>query len=557
MNRKRTSRRSRRPKMVDGSPAETVGRGREGRLAHGFRKRFVAIAAALLILGIAAVFFRSELISRRAQDSSRTVDAIDSLRPPREDLNSSLPTDAAASEQPGETSGPLPESASADGDSVEIDVPPRESLRAVEEQERVLRQEQIQEAFQLVERFPNDQNAIYLLGLIHQEQGDIDAAFTRWQQCQQLDAVRSDLYDSFGQGYVLKGQLGQAIEMFRKALALQPDLFGARVRLANALMREGRFGEVVTTLEPVLPLDVPADATDGNIVDSESRRSGEERSPAVTEQEQAYLLLGQACQQEQDLERARKAFLRALDVFPESSEAHYGLARVYAAMKDPEQAKYHQQVFRDLEQAKQTKGREVRQVYDPLQITRRSVAHTHTDLARVYQRLGEAAEAERLFRRAMEVSNEDVASRLMLAEFYQQSGRLTDAAEIYQQLIELQPRQAVHWFHLGNVNVLLKNFRDAEEAYRKTIELAPDRADGYRALAQFYLVSRRNIPEAVVLARTAVDLDPSAPVYALLGDLCDANGNRSEALRAMEQAVRLDPANPRYRQRRMALSRSP
>ena len=310
------------------------------------------------------------------------------------------------------------------------------------------------------------------------------------------------------------------------------------------------------TLAPVLPLDVPAEAANAEMTDQPIEQSGVDRFLEVTERERAYLLLGQACQQQQDLERARKAFLLALEVLPESSEAHYGLARVYAAMKDPEQAKYHQQAFRDLEQAKQAKGREIGQDYNPLQVTRRSVAyltrtwHASINAWAMRQKLNDC------FGAGTEVSNDDSTSRLMLAEFYQQSGRLTDAAAIYQQLIELQPHQAVHWFHLGNVSVLLKKSDEAEEAYRKTIELEPERADGYRALAQFYLVSRRNIPEAVVLARTAVDLDPSAPVYALLGDLCDVNGNRSEAVRAMEQAVRLDPANPRYRQRRMALSGS-
>ena len=153
----------------------------------------------------------------------------------------------------------------------------------------------------------------------------------------------------------------------------------------------------------------------------------------------------------------------------------------YAAVERPTS---HQQAFRDLEQAKQTKGREIRQDYDPLLVTRRSVAHTHTDLARVYQRLGDAAEAERLFRRAAEVSSDDLASRLQLAEFYQRTGRLDDAAQVYQQLVRIQPREAVHWFHLGNVYVLLKESEQAEKAYRKTIELEPDRADGYRALAQ-------------------------------------------------------------------------
>ena len=101
------------------------------------------------------------------------------------------------------TSDSLSESAPANSDSVDGDLPTDQSVPASEEQERVL-PEQSKEAFQLVERFPDDQNAVYLLGLIHQEQGDIDAAMQRWQQCQQLNAAWPDLYDSFGQGYVLR-----------------------------------------------------------------------------------------------------------------------------------------------------------------------------------------------------------------------------------------------------------------------------------------------------------------------------------------------------------------
>ena len=64
----------------------------------------------------------------------------------------------------------------------------------------------------------------------------------------------------------------------------------------------------------------------------------------------------------------------------------------------------------------------------------------------------------------VEVSPEDLTSRLQVAEFYQRSGRIQDAADVYRQLLQLQPDQAVHWFHLGNIYVLLKEFDAAENA---------------------------------------------------------------------------------------------
>ena len=359
-----------------------------------------------------------------------------------------------------------------------------------EELDQALREEQLHEASRLVQAFPDDQNAAYLLGLIHQEQGMPDKALVHWERCRRLNPVRADLHDSFGQAYVLQGDLNQAVEMFRKALELQPDRFSARVRLANTLMRQGKLPEVIASLEDHLPLELDdADGAD-QFVD-------------IVETERAYLLLGQAYQQQKNYEGARKAFDKALEVRPESPEAHYGLARVCLALKEPDLAHTHQEQFRQLSQQNQTKGRDLRREYDPLSVTRRSVAHTHSDLGRVYRQQGNSKEAERLWQRAAGVEPLDVASRLHLAELYQESGRYAEAAGMYQQLIDLQPTAGAHYFHFGNISLLLKQFGVAEGAYHKTIELEPNRADGYRALAQFYLLTQRQLPKAKTLAQGA------------------------------------------------------
>ena len=266
-------------------------------------------------------------------------------------------------------------------------------------------------------------------------------------------------------------------------------------------------------------------------------------------------MLGQAYQQLKDYDKAKNAFTSAMETSPASAEAHYGLARVCAALKQPDEARLHQEKFRQLKAQEQVKGRDVRRDFDPLQVTRRSVAHTHTDVGRVYQRQGDLSRAEQLWRRAADINSADGASRLYLAEMYQQAGKLPDALRCYEQLVRLQPDRGMHHFHIGNVNLLLQRLEAAEAAYLKSIQLEPTRADGYRALAQFYLVSRQKLPEAILLARKALTLSPTAPVYALLGDLYDQTGDLEGALTAMQQAARLDPGNARYRSRYAVLRR--
>ena len=72
-------------------------------------------------------------------------------------------------------------------------------------------------------RILSDQNAVYLLGLVLHEQGDIDEAIATWRRCLELNPKRSDLYDSLGRAYSRKGDLSQAVEMYRHALGFPTE----------------------------------------------------------------------------------------------------------------------------------------------------------------------------------------------------------------------------------------------------------------------------------------------------------------------------------------------
>jgi Flp pilus assembly protein TadD len=69
----------------------------------------------------------------------------------------------------------------------------------------------------------------------------------------------------------------------------------------------------------------------------------------------------------------------------------------------------------------------------------------------------------------------------------------------------------------------------------------------HAALAQLYLKTNRKLPQARELLRTAVELEPTAPNYFLLGTACLASGDSTGAGEAISQALKLDPENATYR----------
>ena len=87
----------------------------------------------------------------------------------------------------------------------------------------------------------------------------------------------------------------------------------------------------------------------------------------------------------------------------------------------------------------------------------------------------------------------------------------------------------------------------AEQAFRKTVALAPNDPVGYRELARFYLRTNTNVAQAYGLAQKSITLEKNAEAYYLLGWAADVNGDRASALKAMEQAIKLEPNNQQYR----------
>ncbi len=210
-------------------------------------------------------------------------------------------------------------------------------------------------------------------------------------------------------------------------------------------------------------------------------------------------------------------------------------------------------MFKQFEAEDQKAGRHWRQVLEPLMVTRRSVAHTHTDIGRVYHEHGYPDKAEQLWQKAATLDPNNIESRFHLSALYLKNRKLMDALKLYEQITQIDPENEISYFFIGNINSQSNRFDDAEKAYKKVIEIAPKRSDGYRALAQLYLQLNHNLPDAKTLASKAVELEPTAMHYFILAAACDKNGDRAGALAAIGRAIERDPDNTQYRKTQLLI----
>jgi len=206
-----------------------------------------------------------------------------------------------------------------------------------------------------------------------------------------------------------------------------------------------------------------------------------------------------------------------------------------------------------LKQESDAAEREKRTRFAPLQITRRSVAQTHTDVGRVYASLGRTGDAEQLWLRANALDPENTICRLNLAVFYQRAGQYGEALQFYEEIARIDPNDALVHLNLGRASLKLNQVERAERAFAEVIRLAPNQPEGHSALAQLYVQGGRNPAEAVRLAETAVRLAPDAQYLALLSEARARNGDRQGALTAINQAIDLQPGNGQYQQMRQML----
>jgi tetratricopeptide (TPR) repeat protein len=161
---------------------------------------------------------------------------------------------------------------------------------------------------------------------------------------------------------------------------------------------------------------------------------------------------------------------------------------------------------------------------------------------RVFSDRNDWAEAERMFRRAIELDSTDAYAHTGMGGVCFSLGKYDEARVWYEKAIDLDPRYRNPYAEMGRVCSVQGNYDEAIPWYQKAIDIDPDYAYSYYSMGDAHS-SLGKYDEAILWFRKAIDIDPNdASPYFLMGLAHDSQGEHEEAITWFQKAIDLDPA---------------
>lgn len=147
------------------------------------------------------------------------------------------------------------------------------------------------------------------------------------------------------------------------------------------------------------------------------------------------------------------------------------------------------------------------------------------------------------------VSTEDLAKREREADGYYKQGlshlasNQQQAFVSFQKSIQVNPDNYDAHYALGSIHFQRKEFADAEREFRRCISLRPDDGESLNFYGRT-LIELQRLPEAVDVLRKTTALPLYATpdkAYSSLGHALSLMGDNAGAIRAYQEALKIDP----------------
>jgi len=397
-----------------------------------------------------------------------------------------------------------------------------------------LKREAVAVATRLASTYPDDALTSALLGSAYYNTGQSVEAMQHLRRCIALSPGQGGAYETLARIAYEKGEPEEAARLAQEALKHGPPNPDVLNQLGRALLDQGKAEEAIRSLQQATSL------------------------PQSTSE--SHYLLGQAHLQSGVPAQAKASFLKAITLLPDHTQAAFGLMTACQRLGQTEKAARYREQFQKLE-ALDRRALSDRSAQEDtltgLPLVRKTVARTLFGAAQIHRAHQQPENAAELFFRAASLDPDQPTYRAALESYYVQRKTLADGVRAFEKLAAGQPGNHLNFLFLGRLHGRLQQFDDAAESYRKVQELAPAWPEGYRAQAELYLRAARMLPEAVTLARKAVELAPTAPHFHLLAAVCAENNDRASAVNAMKRAVTLEPDRALYREFLLKLQEAP
>ena len=160
-----------------------------------------------------------------------------------------------------------------------------------------------------------------------------------------------------------------------------------------------------------------------------------------------------------------------------------------------------------------------------------------------HHRAGRLGEAERIYRRILELDAQHADSLHLLGMVAFQTGNCDAAAELISRAILKHGQDAMYFSNLGNVLQMQGRLEESVHCYRKALVLNPGSAPAHGNLG-LALQFLGRLEEAAESFERALELDPGIAVaHNNLGNVRQAQGRLEEAVACHERALAVEPMN--------------
>ena len=277
----------------------------------------------------------------------------------------------------------------------------------------------------ILEKRPNDADALHLLGVICHQIGNLAEAETLIKRAIAVDNKAALFHVNLGNVLKQRGKQDEAMASFRKALSLQPDLAEAHYNLANELYANNDVEKAVTHYTKAL-----------------------RTNPQMAE---AHYNLGIALQTQDRIEEAISSYSRAVAIRPDHHNAHYNLGILFQEMERYKDAAMHYDRALKYDpgnaNAHYYRGNAYLELdrYDTAEASFRSAialrpdfADAHNDLSVALRKQGRTEDALASARRSLEITP-GFAAYNNLGITYREDGRIAEAIENAKRAIALKP----------------------------------------------------------------------------------------------------------------------
>jgi tetratricopeptide (TPR) repeat protein len=307
------------------------------------------------------------------------------------------------------------------------------------------------------------------------QSGDIEGAIRDYQAYLALRPERVDARSNLGAALARLGRYGEAIEQYKRALALDGRNQAVRFNLAMAYYKTARILSASKELETVIAAQ-PENRNallmlaDCNLRMGEFKKVIELLTPIESAGNRAVdYMLGLALINDKQLDKGQERIERILRD-GDSAEAHVMMGTTYLTITEYDKA------LKEFKRAVELNP---------------NLPSVNSFYGQTLTRMGATEEAMVAFRRELEINPNDFDSCLQMGILLKQDQKMDEARDFFQRALIVRPGEPNARFYIASIDVAQGKLNEALTALEQLVKDAPDFIEAHVMLATVYYRMRR------------------------------------------------------------------